>query len=199
MNNPDKIILHHSATEDGLILKDFDSIKNYHVNVKCWNDIGYHFIIENYQKKPICLEGRKLYETGAHTIGQNEKSVGICIVGDYDKSIVPEDLLLELYKLIEKIYKHYDRYLPIFPHSDFKNKSCPGKNFPLTLVKKMSKEIWNKINDVEKFDFDGVVNVLFEKGLIDSPVYWKSHANSTFDPDYVKLAFKKISERINKK
>lgn len=150
-NIPNKYIIHHSLTEDNKILKDFSAIKNYHVNVKGWVDIGYHMIIEEVNGVLKAIEGRKPWVNGAHTIGQNEKSIGICCVGNFDSKTPSE----KLYKFTaETIFKYYVKgynfgMMPVKRHSDYANyKSCPGKKFK---VKKIQEYLihMTKIGDVE--------------------------------------------------
>ncbi|MBZ4369940.1 N-acetylmuramoyl-L-alanine amidase, partial [Mycobacterium tuberculosis] len=43
--------------------------------------VGYHYVIE---KSGNLLTARRESEIGAHTIGQNESSIGICLVGNFD-------------------------------------------------------------------------------------------------------------------
>ena len=43
---PTKIILHCSDTEDDGEARDLEAIRRYHIEVKGWDDIGYHFVIE---------------------------------------------------------------------------------------------------------------------------------------------------------
>jgi len=128
MNKPEVIIIHHSATKDGTA-KDFNAIKNYHKNTLGWRDIGYNWIIEKVNGKAAVIKGRSESISGAHTKGMNDKSIGICVVGNYDKDNVPSDLYAELVELIADIRsRHGD--LPLKKHSDYANKTCPGLNFP---------------------------------------------------------------------
>lgn len=43
-----------------------------------WSGIGYHFVI---RRNGVCEEGRPLSQWGAHCLHQNDRSVGICLVG----------------------------------------------------------------------------------------------------------------------
>jgi len=128
MNKPEVIIIHHSATKDGTA-KDFNAIKNYHKNTLGWRDIGYNWIIEKVNGKAAVIKGRSESISGAHTKGMNDKSIGICVVGNYDKDNVPSDLYAELVELIADIRSRYGD-LPLKKHSDYANKTCPGLNFP---------------------------------------------------------------------
>lgn len=56
-------------------------LQNYHINEKKWSDIGYNFLVG---EDGNVYEGRGWAKTGAHTKGYNNKSIGICIIGNYD-------------------------------------------------------------------------------------------------------------------
>ena len=128
MNIPEAIIVHHSGGTKKDPLADtsnhtFKIIKDYHVSLG-WGDIGYHWLIEKSDK--IC-KGRDEDVMGAHTIGMNDKSIGICVVGNFDSNVptvaqeeslktVYEDIILRYPNLKDKIY----------PHRKFSARNCYG-------------------------------------------------------------------------
>ena len=130
MNTPKSIVFHHSLTKDGEV-KDFTAIRNYHMYTLGWRDIGYHYIMEKVNGVATVIKGRPENMSGAHTKqdNMNNESIGICIVGDYDKTELPHDLFDEAVKLITDIRNRYGD-LPLRKHSEFANKTCPGLNFP---------------------------------------------------------------------
>lgn len=134
MNKPEYIIVHHSASEDNPKLKDWDTIRAYHKSLG-WADIGYHFGIEFVNNSPGIRFGRPVYEIGAHTIGFNQKSIGICVVGNYDDQKLEmhtKFLLVEL--AAQLIYLFNLPFEHVLGHSETyairgleTGKSCPGK------------------------------------------------------------------------
>jgi len=134
MNKPEVIIIHHSATKDGTT-KDFNAIKRYHVENLGWRDIGYNWVIERVNGVATVIQGRSENISGAHTKGMNDKSIGICVVGNYDKDNVSTDMYNELVDLIADIRSRYGD-LPLKQHSDYANKTCPGLNFPFNQIVK---------------------------------------------------------------
>ena len=136
MNKPEVIIIHHSATKDGTA-KDFSAIKNYHENELGWLDIGYHWIIEIVDGEPMTIKGRDESMNGAHTKGMNTKSIGVCVVGNYDKDNLPTVLYNELLELIADIRLRRGN-LPLEQHNEYANKTCPGLNFPFNQLVKDS-------------------------------------------------------------
>jgi hypothetical protein len=127
---PDKIIMHHSLTKDSGTVS-WNAIRKYHMGVKGWDDIGYHYGIEVIDGRHEILVGRLMTEQGAHTKGQNGSSLGICLVGNFDVerpvkemwdlavSLV-DSLCSILYITSNSVYSH-NRYAP--------DRSCPGKVF----------------------------------------------------------------------
>ncbi|WHH59183.1 peptidoglycan recognition family protein [Petroclostridium sp. X23] len=135
MNKPNKIIIHHSATQDGTVHKDFDAIRNYHINTNGWRDIGYHYVVESVANGYKIIPGRAENDDAAHCIGQNTQSIGICLVGNFLEQEPPEAQIQTLVYLIKDIYSRYGK-LPIYGHKDFYATSCPGK-INLERVKKL--------------------------------------------------------------
>jgi len=89
----DSIIIHCSDSKWG----DVNVIRDWHTE-RGWSDIGYHFVIMNGQIRPgyylKSLDGqieigRRINgdgvligpEIGAHALGYNSRSIGICIIG----------------------------------------------------------------------------------------------------------------------
>lgn len=133
---PNKIIIHHSATKDSGTVS-WNAIRRYHVETNKWKDIGYHAGVElitdaaGFTSAEI-LYGRDWDQAGAHTVGQNEKALGLCVVGDFDL-ISPSDKILN--KAAQIVAFWCRRYKigvnEIYGHRDFANKTCPGKLFDL--------------------------------------------------------------------
>lgn len=62
------------------------------MDTKHWSDIGYNFIVG---EDGNVYEGRGWGKQGAHSKNFNNKSIGICIIGDYTSK-----LYAKKYKLI---------------------------------------------------------------------------------------------------
>lgn len=134
------IIIHHSLTKDG-VKKDIDAIRRYHMKTKGWSDIGYHYIIEKDGGEVTNYGGRFESVIGSHVKGMNRNTLGICVVGNFDKEYVSEDVWEVTRILVEDLCVEYDlepshvlghweaQQLQGIPRS--KRKSCPGKNFDM--------------------------------------------------------------------
>lgn len=127
---PGWIIIHHSASIDG-VTRDWDAIRKYHMSYRHqgniiskeryeelrdagklgletpWSDVGYHFGIEEVDGKVVVHNGRPVGEIGAHCVGFNSKSIGICFVGNYDKEPPSSDKLFFGVSLCRQLMKQF--------------------------------------------------------------------------------------------
>ena len=129
----DYIIIHHSLTKDGRVV-NWQAIRNYHRGLG-WIDVGYHFGLEKINGEVEILVGRPLLAVGAHTKQQNmnARSIGICVIGNYDEHKPAEEYYDKLIPLLAHLLKVFkltpDR---IKAHRDFASyKTCPGKAFDI--------------------------------------------------------------------
>ena len=125
------IIIHHSGNTDTV-----DSIRNLHININKWDDIGYHFIIS---KDGDLTKGRGLDIVGAHVKYFNKDSIGVCLLGNFDKENIKEKQLNALKNLTNNLMKEFGLTKEnIKFHRDFPNvtKSCPGNNIDKDLILK---------------------------------------------------------------
>ncbi len=186
VNKPEYIIIHHSLTDDNVLLSDFEAIRRYHMQMNGWRDIGYHWVLEKVNNKWAWRAGRKETEDGAHCKeqGMNFKSVGICVVGNFDKD-TPTD---EIYELVAAKCKDIMSRWPkikvenIKPHREYATyKSCPGKNFDMNAIINRVKEVGSVIGETIKTQYapiqsaDGKVTYLQVREIIEAAggaVHW---------------------------
>jgi len=135
---PEYIIIHHSLTEDSGTVS-WQAIRRYHVKELGWRDVGYHLGVELVNGTPEVLLGRWFTEVGAHTVGMNSKSIGICVVGNFDEDVQVARMISDgrfetLIRVTNQVASMFN--IPaarVYPHRQFApNKSCPGKLFPWT-------------------------------------------------------------------
>ncbi len=132
---PGSIVMHHSFTADSETVS-WGNIRRYHTEELKWRDIGYHFGIEDVGGRYEILTGRLLSERGAHCRqdGMNRKSIGICLIGNFDSDPPPD----EQWDLAVRLVKSFQIVLSIprdqvFGHREFASyKTCPGKSFSMT-------------------------------------------------------------------
>lgn len=127
MREINKIVLHCSATKEGqsFTVKDIDS---WHKQ-RGWKSIGYHYVI---LLDGTIQTGRPESEIGAHTLGQNANSIGICYIGGLDSNGKPKDTRTIQQKnamrnLISELLKKYPVSI-VHGHNEFANKACPCFN-----------------------------------------------------------------------
>ena len=127
MRKINKIILHCSATKEGqsFTVKDIDA---WHKQ-RGFNCVGYHYVI---LLDGTIQPGRQESEVGAHTLGQNSNSIGICYIGGLDSNGKSKDTRTALQKtalktLISNLKKKYPDST-VHGHNEFANKDCPCFN-----------------------------------------------------------------------
>ncbi len=140
------IVLHHSATENGNAAI-FDRT---HREENHWDGVGYDFVIGNGTNSgdgQVEVTFRwKQQVAGAHCGGTpdnwaNEKAVGICLVGNFNRTIPTDRQMRSLVKLVRFLQKRYG--IPtsqVYGHCSTPGAritECPGRNFPLQGFKKM--------------------------------------------------------------
>lgn len=121
------IVLHHRAGNG-----DVDSIHQLHLK-EGYTGIGYHFYI---RKDGSVYRGRPINTMGAHCLGSNANSIGICFEGNYTREEMPTAQIRAGQELIDSIKGVYFN-LEVKKHSDLYNTACPGKNFPFKEVTAM--------------------------------------------------------------
>lgn len=166
------IILHHRAG-DG----DVQSIHRQHVNANRWTGIGYHFYV---RKDGSVYRGRPIDKWGAHCVGYNDKSIGVCFEGDFSKesmTSVQKRAGQELVAYLKELYPDAE----VSKHSDFDSTACPGKNFPIDeIINPVERKVLTEPNDIiwelsqriEIHEVDRAVAALEKAKNEDSSLYW---------------------------
>lgn len=76
-SKPTKFIVVHCAATQNLSKFDWKTIDQMH-RARGFSMIGYHFVIK---KDGTIQKGRDLNSIGAHAVGHNSESVGVCLIG----------------------------------------------------------------------------------------------------------------------
>lgn len=120
------IVIHCSSTKEG---KEFniDDIRKWHVQVNGWRDVGYHYVIGLHGE---CWSGRKEDEIGAHVVGYNRNSIGVCYIGGIDENGKPKDTRTQkqkhtMYFLLKELKSRYPNAIILGHHDLFNGKACP--------------------------------------------------------------------------
>lgn len=116
----ERIVLHHRGGSG-----DVQSIHNQHVK-QGYTGIGYHFYV---RKDGSIYRGRPQNTIGAHCIGFNSSSVGVCFEGNFENEKMPYEQKTAgayLVKYLKSVYKN----ARVMAHNELIATACPGKNFP---------------------------------------------------------------------
>lgn len=121
-----KIILHCSATPEGKAYT-IDDVRRWHKE-RGWRDVGYHYVIH---LDGSVHQGRPEQQTGAHCLGQNRCSIGICYIGGLtsdrrfpkDTRTWPQKTAMRF--LVEELKARYPG-ATVHCHNEFAAKACPS-------------------------------------------------------------------------
>lgn len=127
VNIPEVVITHHALSKPEHTVDDvnewhkerwpnFVSRLGYHV--------GYHYVIHN---DGTIVQTRHHDEEGAHTLGMNKRSIGVCFMGNFDVDMPSEaqnDAWTRLYTKLDGMYQS----IPTAPHRAFSVRTCHGTN-----------------------------------------------------------------------
>ena len=125
MRKIDKIIIHCTATPEGRAVSVADATAWHRAGG--FRTIGYHFLIA---LDGTVHRGRAESEIGAHCLGQNGCSIGVCYVGGLDaQTRQPKDTRTPaqraaLRSLCRRLQKRYPG-ATIHGHREFAAKACP--------------------------------------------------------------------------
>jgi N-acetyl-anhydromuramyl-L-alanine amidase AmpD len=117
------IIVLHCSASDNPAHDDIAVIKQWHLE-RGFKAVGYHYFI---RKNGDIQIGRTIDFVGAHTIGFNLESVGICLSGDQEFT---EEQFKSAARLIDNLYlilPNLKKKYGVLPHRFFNtNKTCPN-------------------------------------------------------------------------
>jgi len=146
MREINKIILHCSDS----IFGDRDLIDGWHRS-KGFKCVGYHYIILNGRTRysavydntidGILQIGRDIRDNGAHCVGENSDSIGICLIG-IDK--FTDKQINRLTLLISGLRERFGN-IPILGHYETKSGAKQSKTCPNIFMPEFRKKHFNEI------------------------------------------------------
>ena len=135
-----KLIIHHSAsaskTTTTLMVRQWHKEKDF---TDPAGHSGYHYFI---LWDGTIIPDRPENEQGCHVKNANQDSIGICLMGNFNKEIPTIKQYNSLIELLIKLTKKYDlKYWNIYGHRDIKwlfifnttKTACPGDNLYIQL------------------------------------------------------------------
>jgi LysM repeat protein len=135
------IILHHSATPNGNA-RIFDSFHRRARRME--NGLAYHFVIGNGTNS-----GNGQVEIGVRwsqqlpgghvsSVAYNENSIGICLVGDFERKDPTQRQLAAAEQLVRFLREQLlGGKTRVLVHRDIERTLCPGRNFPVKRFHKL--------------------------------------------------------------
>ena len=139
------IVIHHSATDSG----NATIFDKWHRENHDWDGVGYDFVIGNGSESgngqiEVTFRWRQ-QRVGAHcktpNNWANRSAVGICLVGNFDKTVPTKKQMQALVRLTRFLQRRY--HIPksrIYGHRTTPGARithCPGMNFPMAKFKSM--------------------------------------------------------------
>ena len=123
----DYLVVHCSASTPKMDI-GVKEITEWHV-ARGFRAVGYHFVI---RRGGMREKGRDISDVGAHCVGHNHHSVGICLVGGVGAdAVTPEDNFTKeqwttLYLTLKELHEEYPKAV-IVGHRDLDaSKACPS-------------------------------------------------------------------------
>ncbi len=134
-----RIVVHHSATATGCA-RVFRAM---HRAVNGWLDLGYHYVIGNgtLSGDGQVESGRPEWAVGAHSRKNNEDSIGVCLVGNFDDAPPTDHQLEALSGLLARLIDRYSLTPDnIFLHRELPEcrTGCPGRYFDRRALENLS-------------------------------------------------------------
>ena len=128
----DSIVIHHSGTVGG----DPWSLADYHINQHGWPGIGYYVVImPDGTRFKTNLDKHINYHTG----GYNQRSVGICLIGNLSQQSATSEQIFSLLKELRLYGRAYSiSSSKILGHNEAPGHSsneCPGSYIDMDMLR----------------------------------------------------------------
>lgn len=125
MNRPEVVITHHALSANHHTHEDVNQWHrerwpNFRSRMGYW--VGYHYVIN---RDGTVVQTRHHDEEGAHCLGMNRSSIGVCFMGNFDKNLptpAQENAWIQLYDKLRGDYPD----IPTAPHRAFQDRTCHG-------------------------------------------------------------------------
>ena len=138
------VVIHHSGTSYG----NTAIFDKWHKEGKHWQGVGYDFVIGNGTDSTdgqveVTFRWRE-QKTGAHCGGTagnwaNKDAIGICLVGNFNKTLPTVRQMRSVVKLVRFLQNRYGiAKSRIYGHNTTPGArvtDCPGRNFPMAWLK----------------------------------------------------------------
>jgi len=126
----DRLTVHHSGSvvddlSEQSVMEHLEGIVAGHIE-RGYGDIGYHFMID---RSGCVWEGRSLTHEGAHVFAQNERNVGVMLLGNFDEQHPSHKQTASMDEIVSLLCERYRiKRQRVYGHRDLAPSICPGKN-----------------------------------------------------------------------
>lgn len=126
----DRITIHHQGGRPSVtraknaVVAEIDAIYGGHRRHR-YGDIAYHFIVDYAGR---VWEGRSLAYKGAHVSSENERNLGIVVLGNYEQQSPSRESVATLATMVSCLRKRF--HVPrdcVYGHRDIGASICPGR------------------------------------------------------------------------
>lgn len=131
-----EVFFHHSESADAAkissvkqMISAVRNIQDYHMDVKRWNDIAYHFIVfqpDGNHRHATAFRGRPTFEVPAAQLNHNTMTLAICVYGDGNREQLSDHTVYAIESLVRTYAPHA---VAIGGHRDVVATECPGDRF----------------------------------------------------------------------
>lgn len=130
------IVVHHSASPESTTV---EQIGAWHA-ARGFADVGYHYVVRRGKDGPATEHGRPEAHKGAHTLGLNGSTLGVCVAGNYSDQHIAPDMWAELIALLLDLLERYPHLSPddVMVHRATQPDGyteCPGLLFPVAQLR----------------------------------------------------------------
>ena len=126
----DRLTVHHSGSvvedeSEQAVMEHLEGIVAGHIE-RGYADVGYHFMID---RSGCAWEGRSLTHEGAHVFNQNERNIGVMLLGNFDEQHPTHKQIASLEEIVPLLCERYRiKRQRVYGHRDLAPSICPGKN-----------------------------------------------------------------------
>ena len=174
----DAIVLHHAAAKTA----SADDIHRAHLQRDggTWAGIGYHLYI---RKDGSIHRGRPIWASGAHVLGHNYHTLGICCEGNYDEETVMPAAQLQSVREALRYLKGIYPNAAIKCHRDLQATACPGRFYPVgeVLHYNVPAPAPATPEPVKPAEREETMAETIYKDIQDVPDYWRDEVQQLLD------------------
>ena len=132
MDRVDRITIHHEGwtpvtfTDAPSTAERLDLMRKSHIQRLGAGDIGYHYIIDRAGR---LWQGREAFYQGAHVRSNNEKNIGVMVLGNFETQTPTDAQLTTLGDTLTKLIRQYRVSAKrVYTHRELNPTECPGAN-----------------------------------------------------------------------